>query len=176
MSTGWPGPRFLRAEASGSPLSSGVCRTFLAAHRTPGLGKRGTTAGVGGTEPLPTQGCFPQPDTTTNFTTWWALALLTTSETLLGMGPECWSKPQAPFKRLTRVLAQPGWGEHANLSAVRRQRRQGGTESLSRSCEPSWESNSAASQKLLLFNGTSPGRWAKTMVSRLEQALAQPRP
>lgn len=71
---------------------------------------------LGGTEPLPTQTCSPQPNATTTFTTWWALVLLTTSDTC--NGPRTLELPQARPKADALVLAQPGQGTLCPTSAT----------------------------------------------------------
>lgn len=59
---GGPSPRFLGQEAPGSP---GVANTFLAGHRTPGMGERGKRTSLGaGAQSLFLPEMFPEPNTT----------------------------------------------------------------------------------------------------------------
>lgn len=80
-------------------MSSSVSSTSLAGHKTPRVAQRGKRAGLGSTEPLPTQGSFPQPD------------MVGTGPSYhfrdVGMGPECWIGPRLHLKADSLVLAQP---------------------------------------------------------------------
>lgn len=81
---------------------------------------------LGGTEPLPTQKCFPQPNITTTFTMWWAGPSYHFRD--LGWAQNTRLSPRLHPKVDALVLAQPGQGATCPTSVKQEGEEGGGPE------------------------------------------------